>query len=141
MRQVLRHLLAIALLVGAAAGAHAEDQTCVTIEGLRAGTTGYGFWIAPRNQRVAEAGCHCEGQCTGPRATLALSDRSGNAISLTGGGDLSCSIAAASTTYVTTDGADTDRDLVAGEGLKFSVTNTPATNDKVTLCVKLSPLP
>lgn len=141
MRDVPRRALRLALVLALAAPAvHAADQTCVTIEGVMEDLDAYGFWIAPQNQRVEEVGCHCDGSCLAPRATFGFQDRSANAISLTGGGDLACSVGTSNTTYVTTDSGDGDRDLVTGEGLAFNVTNTPATHDKVTLCVKFSPL-
>jgi len=133
MRQLLT---AVLLVLALAPGVRAEDETCVVIERVVSTLDDVEFWIASKATTVAAVGCYCQGTCATTTAQFALSDRAGNAIALSGGGNLSCGTGTSASTFTNTDSGDADRDLVTGEGLRFSVTNSPASVDKVTLCVR-----
>lgn len=128
-------LLTLLLLAPAAI---ADDKFCITLEGVSEALQHRPIWIAPAGQTVVSVGCNCQGTCSTPTATFSFEDRAENPIGLTGGLPLPCSLGATPTTFVTVDVTDPDRLLVTGEGLATNVTNTPATHDKVVLCVQLS---
>lgn len=128
----------LSLLLLLAAPALADDKFCITLEGVSETLQHRPIWIAPAGQTVTAVGCNCQGTCATATATFSFEDRAGNAIGLTGGLPLSCPIGSTLTTFTTTDSGDADRVLVSGEALAVNVTNTPATHDKVVLCVQLS---
>lgn len=94
-------------------------------------------WISPSgNETIYAASCHCEGECLIPIATWSLKDSQGNTISFSG--PFACSAGDAATTWVDTDAGDPDRVLAEGERLTWTVTNVPASYDRVTLCVRFT---
>lgn len=94
-------------------------------------------WISPSNNEIIYGvSCHCEGECISPLATIGLKDSMGNTISTA---TLTCDTGDAASTYVPTSSMDPDRILSEGERLLFDITNSPGSNDRVTICVKFVP--
>lgn len=114
----------------------ARAETCIQLDRVTGSFDNIDVLIAPSALTVDAVACHCDGACTASLATWALSDRAGNSINLSG--SLTCSTGATSSTWTSVDGGDPDRNLVTGEGLEVSVTNTPASYDRYTLCVRFS---
>lgn len=130
-----------------------EDQGCFAISGvLNCGATFtqgavavldkvtsaddlFEFFVATRPTTLLSVGCHCDVNCT-TVATLTFEDRGGNAIGITGGGSLSCSSSSSATTFTTFSTSDADRILVDGEGVRLNVTNTPTTDQRITIVLK-----
>lgn len=110
------------------------SSLCETVVGLRPEHDNLVAWIAPNdNNTIYAVACHCEGECASSIATLALSDGAGNAITTTSA--LTCDVGDGTSTFVTTDDIPA-RTLNEGEALLLSVTNSPASYDRVTLCVR-----
>jgi hypothetical protein len=107
---------------------------CDTKDRAQSGDDDLEVLIAPQAITVAGIACHCAGACTAPLPSIALFDRVGNSISLSG--TLTCSTGVANSTWVATSAGDADRNLVEGEGLKWSVINVPGSFDRVTICVR-----
>ena len=110
------------------------SRSTVVVENITSSTDDYEILLADTGMTLVSVACHCEANCT-TTATLAFTDRSGNAIGLTGGGDLACGTGTGNstfTTFLTTGGTAGNRILVAGEGLRFSTTNSPTTNQRIT---------
>lgn len=113
-------------------------QVCVTLDGAASTDDDFEYWIASEATTGIAVTCHCSANCGGTLPTLAFEDRAGNAIALTGGGDLACTSGSSASTYTTFSTGDSDRLLVAGEGLAFDVTNTPSGSPRVTICTTVS---
>lgn len=126
----MRYLLILLFLIPVRA--IAADESCVTLDRVTAAITSYDFWIAPASQTVTAVGCYCQGTCS-TAATFSFTDRAGNAMGLSGGGNLVCQTGSSDTTFtaIISGGA-----LVTGEGLRLSVANTPTSVDRVTVCTK-----
>ena len=131
----MHSLCRIALVVLSLLAATAHAEICVFKDRVTGADDGIHLAIAPAAVSVEAVACHVDGVATAPIPTIAILDRAGNTISLTG--TLTCSSTPASvSTWVTTNLADADRDLILGEGLVFNVTNTPGSFDRVTVCVR-----
>jgi hypothetical protein len=111
-----------------------NDWANLTIENLTASDDDYIFFMPGRNATLTAIACHCDANC-GTTATLAFErNDTGNRIDLTGGGDFSCFTTGSSVpTAVTFDTADSDRIVPALTPIRFDVTNTPTTSQKITL--------
>ena len=107
-------------------------DTLASLDGITATTDDYEFYMAGTGTTLTQIGCHCDANC-GTTATVSFKDRAGNAIGLTGGGDLTCSSSTGATTYTTFLTSDADRILVTGEGVRLSITNSPTTDQRITL--------
>lgn len=106
---------------------------CYNRAGVAATDDHVSFWDAPPSgATITGVTCRCEGDCTGPIATFILEDCANNVISMAS--TLTCVVGSGVVTPVAPNGGDADRILTAGECLRFSVSNSPATNDTVRLC-------
>lgn len=130
----MRHLRAVVCGIILAWAAIAQAETCVWLDRVDENFDGYDIMMAPIAITVAGVACHCQGTCTAPLASFALTDRAGNAITLAS--TLTCSSGTANSTWVDTSGGA--RDLIAGEGLEVNVSNVPASFDRYTICVRFS---
>lgn len=113
------------------------EGICYTVIGLRPEHDNLVAWIAPSdNNTIYYVSCHCEGECASSIATLALSDGAGNAI--TTASTLTCDSGNSTSSFVATNDIPA-RTLSEGEALLMSVTNSPASYDRVTLCALFTP--
>lgn len=102
----------------------------VKVEDLAAADDDFEFFVAPESITVTDIGCHCQGTCT-TTADFRLEDRSGNAMTHTTPG---CSTSTSDTTFTSITASNK---LVAGEGMRFDITNTPnPETDEYTVIVK-----
>lgn len=109
-------------------------DACFTSRGIAATDDGFIFFLANQAMHVESAHCFCVGTCS-TVPTLTFQDNDGNDISLDSS-PLSCAKTTSETAFSTFTTSDTDRALVAGEGIAFNVTNSPtATTDWVTVCI------
>lgn len=103
-----------------------------TIENIAAGDDNFELFIARADLTLVKAACHCDLNCTTP-ATLQFEDRALHLIDM--GGDLACDTGTGNSSFVNFLTSDSDRFLNAGEGFKFSTTNTPTASQRVTITV------
>lgn len=127
----MRYLL-ILVLLGIAEIAHA--QTCAILPRTNTGTQTVELLIAPTALTVSGVACYCAGDCVSPIATFSFADRAGNAVSLAS--TLTCATGTGNSTWTSFTGPNAS--LITGEGFEVSVSNSPASEDRVTLCVRFS---
>lgn len=130
MRNLLRLLAAVGLIALTATAGWAE--TCTIIPRAESSSDNIEMLIAPTAMSVNGIACYCDGDCVSPIATLALKDRAGNAIPFDT--TLTCATGSSDSTWATI--SDSNRNLITGEGLLVSVSNSPASADRVTVCVR-----
>lgn len=120
-------------------GTAITNAVVISLDKITASHDLYEIFIAPRPATLLSAGCHCDANCT-TAATLSFEGRSATpgsqAIDFTGGGNLTCSSSSGLTTYTTFSTSDTDRLLADGKGVRLNVTNTPTTDQRITLILK-----
>ena len=102
---------------------------CAIIENLTGTDDNKEFFIPFAATTLTSVGCRCNGTCS-TLATFTLRDRAGNPVTITGTNP-TCATSGDST-FAAITGVNT---FVPGEGLAFSVSNTPTTGDTYTLCV------
>ena len=107
-----------------------QDQ-CAVMEKLAAADDNFALGTTTYARTIVKVGCRCHGTCT-TKADISLEDDSGNAMTHT---TPTCSTAGTVITYQSVTAANT---LVAGEGLRFDVTNTPSPDatDTYEICVE-----
>lgn len=103
---------------------------CARIADVVAADDNFTIWTANQAVTITSVGCYCEGTCT-TKPTFTLEDNSGNAMTITGTNP-TCAVTTANATYAAVTAGNS---LVAGESLRFDVTNTtsPTTDDDI-LC-------
>lgn len=115
----------------------ARAETCIQLDRVQASDDNIDMLIAPTAITVQAVACHCDGVCSAALATLAFSDRAGNGILLDAA--LVCSTGTGLSTWVTANTGDPDRNLILGEGLEVSVSNSSlGSTDLYTVCVRFS---
>lgn len=134
MRTIYRVGFGLFFALGLASLAQAE--TCIQLDRAKTSDDNIDLLIAPQALEMAAVACHCHGTCTAPVATFAFTDRAGNGINLAA--TLTCSTGGGNSTWTAVSGADADRNLVEGEGLEVSVSNSPGgiAADLYTICVR-----
>jgi len=109
-----------------------KQQVCAAIPDLVAADDNFQIWVAPVAVTITDVGCRYEG--TGSTvATVTLESTVGGAMTHTAP---TCVTSTNNATYqaVTSNAAS---QMVAGEGLRFDVTNTPSpTTDDYSICVR-----
>ena len=110
----------------AAADFALDPKVCksAVIEDLASTDDNFSMGMLPYAVTVTDVGVHCDGTCSTTLADIDLSDRAGNAMTH---GAPTVSVTTGNTTFTSVTALNT---LAAGEGIEFSVANTP-TNDGV----------
>ncbi len=127
----------------ASCGSSGSESVCFTIRNPGANHTNLGhlhLFPGDPNRTLVAALCRCVGACT-LSPTFSFKDTENNTIPLVGGGALACTTGtgmATETLFDTVGGGSANRILVGGEGLLFSVANSPAVadGDAVQVCVR-----
>lgn len=112
-----------------------EIQKCIRVDNLVDTDDNQQFWIANQAAVVTGISCHCSGDCS-TLATFSLANRSGPTNMTITGGSPTCSTG---TTLSTRAVIAQNNALAAGDGITFSVTNTPSvgTGNQYEICIDL----
>lgn len=104
---------------------------CARVSDIAAADDNFNFFMANQAITVTSVGCYCDGTCT-TKATFTLEDNSGNAMTITGTNP-TCAATTGAATYAAVTASN---GLVAGESMRFDVTNTPSPDaaDEYVIC-------
>lgn len=105
-----------------------KSNPCLVISDVTSSDDNFPLSTKPIPRTVLQVGCRCHGTCT-TKANIALEDDSGNAMTHS---TPTCATAGTVITYQNVTAANT---LIAGEGLRMDVTNTPSpATDEYEVC-------
>lgn len=107
----------------------ASSQKCAIVENLKDTDDAIEIFQTSQPALITSIGCRCKGTCSPDLALFTLANRAGTPMTITGTNP-TCATTGA-TTYAAVTGANA---LPAGDGMNFTVSNSPTLGDTYTIC-------